>query len=212
MRTSKLKGTKTGRVIMCTRVFSAVLAVVFFFSCSRPAPDLTEDEVYGILNEIIVEDSLIAYDVCSKFTDIPFDDAYSKGFSKKDIKFMNRQKELFGNLQIKSNKLKRFNLYSRTFDFATVNTACGSSDGPYCYISFPLISIDRQKVIIEIRQNSGFSSGSGAKYLYNKKKGRWIKIERFDFWMTYNEKNGDKIINEIQNTYPYPYYLLEKPI
>jgi hypothetical protein len=174
---------------MCTRVFLLPLAVVFFFSCSRFAPNLTEDEVYKILNEIIVEDTLIAYDVCREFTDIPFEDAYSKGFSKSDIKFMNRQKELFVNLPIKSNKLKRFNLYSKTFDFAIVDTTCGSSGSPICFISFPLISIDRQKIIIEINRGIGeLSTGSGEKHLYNREKGRWIRIEIFDLWMSYNEK------------------------
>ncbi|MDR3340577.1 MAG: DUF4919 domain-containing protein [Candidatus Symbiothrix sp.] len=38
MRTSKLKGTKIGCAKICTRVFLLPLAVIFFFSCSRPAP------------------------------------------------------------------------------------------------------------------------------------------------------------------------------
>jgi hypothetical protein len=50
MRTSKLKGTKTGCVIMCTRVFLLPLAVVFFFSCSKPAPQTLIIEDRDVIN------------------------------------------------------------------------------------------------------------------------------------------------------------------
>ena len=57
------------------------MTVLFFSSC-KSTPDLTEDEVYTIINEIIADDSLYIDRVCWKFQDLQLTDEYKKEFTQ----------------------------------------------------------------------------------------------------------------------------------
>ena len=64
-----------------------IFLTTFFISCNR-TPDLTKDEVYKILNEIIADDSLRLYTVCWQVDNLSITDEY--GFSNQDKKFIER--------------------------------------------------------------------------------------------------------------------------
>lgn len=162
-----------------------------FFGSFKSAPDLTEDEVYTILNEIIADDSLSIYKVCWKFQELKLTEEYKKEFTQDDISFIGRQTELFKNLIVKPNKLKWYKRRGKTFDFATVDTVCDK--GILYHISFPLISADRQKVIIEFQEDCNcMLGGQGGQDLYEKKNGHWVRIKGFDHWISDNRKWKDK--------------------
>lgn len=163
-----------------------VLTVMLFVSC-KSSPDLTENEVYDIINQIIADDSLHIMTVCCKFEDIKLTDEYKKQFTDQDITFIQEQKELFKNLEIKPNKLKWYKKHSKTSDFTTVNKVC--DQGILYHISFPLISVDRQKVLIEFREDCNcMLGGQGGKDLYVKKNGHWVRTKGFDNWISDNRK------------------------
>ena len=73
----------------------SILLTTFFISCNK-TPDLTKDEVYTILNEIIADDSLRLYTVCWQVGNLPVSDDY--GFSSADKIFIKRQDGIFKDL------------------------------------------------------------------------------------------------------------------
>ncbi len=95
---------------MLSRIFFTLTTVVLLGAC-KSTPDLTEDEVYTILNEIIADDSLYFNRLCWKFDSITsmsdeFNRDIKKEFSERDFQFFERQKALFKNTTIKPNRLK----------------------------------------------------------------------------------------------------------
>lgn len=160
----------------------SILIIVGFVSCNR-TPDLTEVEVYKIVNEIIKDDTLPIYRVCWKFDDIELSNEYLEEFKKDDIEFIKRQRNIFRNPTITKNSLKWFDRRAKTFDYIMVDSICNS--GIINHISFPLISADRQKVIIEFRENCNcMLGGRGGKDLYEKKNGHWKRTKSFNQWIS----------------------------
>ena len=177
---------------MTTRILITIsaLTALFFGSC-KSNPDLTEEEVYTILNEIIADDSLYIYRACWKFQDIDLSPEMKKEFTQEDIKFIGRQKILYKNSIIKTDKLKWFHRRNKAFVSIAIDTVCDK--GILYHISFPLISADRQKVIIEFQEDCNcLLGGQGGKDLYVKKNGRWVRTKGYDRWVSDNRKRKDE--------------------
>ena len=112
-------------------------------------------------------------------------------FTKEDIDFIERQKSLFKNTTIKSDKLKWLHRRKNTFVSTTIDTVC--NEGILYHISFPIISVDRQKVIIEFQEDCNcMLGGQGGKDLYEKKNGHWVRTKGFDHWISENRKWKDE--------------------
>jgi len=173
---------------MTTRalIIISTLTALFFGSC-KSTPDLTEDEVYTILNEIIADDSLYINRACWKFEDITLTPEIKKEFNEQDLKFIGRQKDLFKNSTIKPNKLKWYQRRNKAIVNTIIDTIC--IQGILYHISFPLISADRQKVIIEFTEDCNcMLGGQGGKDLYEKKNEHWVRTKGFDHWISDNIK------------------------
>lgn len=169
-----------------TLIIISTLTTLFLGSC-KSTPDLTEDEVYTILNEIIADDSLYVDRACWKFQSIDLTTEMKNEFTKEDIDFIERQQSLFKNTTIKSGKLKWLHRRKNTFVSTTIDTVC--NDGILYHISFPIISVDRQKVIIEFQEDCNcMLGGQGGKDLYEKKNGHWVRTKGFDHWISENRK------------------------
>lgn len=162
-----------------------ILLTTFLFSCNR-TPDLTKDEVYKILNEIIADDSLRLYTVCWQVDNLSVTDKY--GFSNQDKKFIERQNKIFKDFKFEPNRLKFYSRKKKDFDFAYVDTSC--KVGIETRLSFPLISVDRQRVVIENTEDCHcMLGGQGGKDLYVKQNGHWKREKSFDRWISQNTNN-----------------------
>jgi hypothetical protein len=165
--------------------------VILLGSC-KSTPDLSEDEVYGIINEIMVDDNLYLNQVCWKFRTIPFKAEYKNEFTEEDIDFIKDQNELFKDLKIKPKKIKWFVKSKKEFVYPTVDTLC--DQGLLYHISFPIVSADRKKVIIEFQEDCNcLLGGQGGKYLYEKKNGHWIRKRGYDTWISQNKNINRKL-------------------
>ncbi len=172
-------------MIIRALIIISTLTALFFSSC-KSTRDLTEDEVYTIINEIIADDSLSIYQVCWKFQELELTEEDKKEFTKDDIIFIGKQREIFKNSKVKPGKLKWLKKRSNTYEFIAVDTVC--NEGVLYHISFPLISADRQKVIIEFQEDCNcILGGQGGKDLYEKKKGHWVRTKGFDHWIGENK-------------------------
>lgn len=168
-----------------TLIIISTLTASIFGSC-KSTPELTEDEVYTIINEIIVDDSLEIDKVCWKFQEINLTSELKKEFTKQDLKFIGEQKKLYKNMTVQPNKLKWFNRRKKLYEYSIIDSIC--KDGFLTHISFPIISADRQKVIIEIQSFCNCQlGGSGSKKIYEKKNGRWVCVMN-EFWISLNQK------------------------
>jgi hypothetical protein len=156
-------------------------------SACKPTPDLTEKEIYTILNEIIADDSLTIHQVCWKFQPLQIPPEASREFTMRDKLFSSRQSEQFKNLKIKPATLKWFRKRSRRYDFTVVDTVC--KQGILYHLSFPVVSADRKKVLLKLTEDCNcMLGGQGSKNLYEKKQGRWVLTKRFDQWISFREK------------------------
>lgn len=164
----------------------------FFISCNKPT-NLTKDEVYEILNEIIADDSLRLSTICWQVDDLSISGEY--GFGKEDEVFINQQKGIFKKFKIEPKRLKYYSRREKGFVFFDVDTNCNA--GFVTRLSFPLISIDRQRVVIENTEDCNcMLGGQGSKDLYVKKNGRWKKEKSFDNWISRNSRTEICIIQE----------------
>ena len=153
---------------------------LFFLSCNR-TPDLTKDEVYKILNQIIADDSLRLHTVCWQLEDLPITDEY--GFSSNDKKFIDRQKAIFKNFKLEQKQLKFYSKKKQAYDFIYIDTNC--NEGILNRLSFPLISVDRQRVVIENTEDCNcMLGGQGGKDLYINRNGHWKLEKSFDRWIS----------------------------
>lgn len=167
-------------------IIISALTTLFLSSCNW-TPNLTKDEVYTIVNEIIADDSLYIDRACWKFGNIKLTPEIKKEFNEQDLKFIERQKDLFKNSKINPNKLKWFHKRNNSLAYTTIDTIC--NEGILYHISFPLISVNRQKVIIEFREDCNcMLGGQGGKDLYEKKNGHWVRTKGFDHWISDNKK------------------------
>ena len=167
-----------------TLIIISTLTAMFLGSC-KSSPDLTEDEVYTILNEIIADDSLYINRACWKFNDIALTPEIKKEFNEYDLKFIGQQKDRFKNTTIKPNKLKWYHRRKKSLTSTTIDTIC--NQGILYHISFPLISADRQKVVVEFTEDCNcMLGGQGGKDLYEKKNGHWVRTKEFDHWISDN--------------------------
>jgi hypothetical protein len=144
---------------------------------------LTKDEVYKILNEIIADDSLNLYTVCWQLDNVPISDEY--GFSSQDKKFIERQNTIFKGFKFEPKRLKSYSRRKQKFDFVYIDTSC--NEGILNRLSFPLISADRQRVVIENTEDCHcMLGGQGGKDLYIKQNGHWKREKSFDRWISQN--------------------------
>ncbi len=163
-------------------LFTLSALIALWVSACKSTPDLTEEEVYTLLNEIIADDSLPISRVCQKFEDIELTAEIKSEFTEQDLQFISQQKTRFKNKTIKSGKLKWFHKRKKVFINTNIEPACDR--GSLYRISFPLVSADRHKILIELNEDCNcMLGGTGGKYLYEKKNGRWVRTRAFDRWI-----------------------------
>ncbi|MCC9138966.1 hypothetical protein ACFSKU_14720 [Pontibacter silvestris] len=160
-------------------IYLLALLMMIISSCSL---DMSESEVYQILNQVIADNKLQVNRVCQDFKSLHLKNEYKEVFSQ-DLEFIKNQKEQFSDLKVKPNKLKYYNERTGNYDFIEVDTTC--SEGFIYHISLPIVSEDRQKVLIEFNQDCNcLLGGQGGKELYVRRNGRWEKEKSFDRWIS----------------------------
>jgi hypothetical protein len=172
-----------GAIVM-RRLTILILAITTFLSSCNNTPDLTEDEIYTVLNEIITDDSShFESPLCATFEKPPFNNRAKKEFTSYNLKFIDRQINLFSGMIIKPNKIKRAGwrvLVKRNISpFTKIIPTCTDTIF-HSYFSFPIISADRKKVILKIGSDGAFMSGGYGTYLFEKINNKWILTDSWD--------------------------------
>ncbi|WP_320054371.1 hypothetical protein [uncultured Acetobacteroides sp.] len=163
---------------MKTRIVYILIIFSIFCSCSK-VKDLKEKEVYGILNEIMEDDSLMFSKIDVAYLDMPLNSSYLNEFSSKDKEFIKKQYEKNRMQKVDTNQLKLYRPKRK------VVLVYGNDSviykGPSARISYPYISMDRKKVLLMIIDDSEKSGGT---YLYIKENDHWKKKKTLDRWIS----------------------------
>jgi len=133
---------------------------------------VTEDEIYTIINQIISDDSIRFGNLNNKFSDIRFSEACIKEIEKKDLSFILDQKKKNKGIFIKDKYLKEFWPRDKQYHLIRLDSTSNNC------ISIPLISADRNKILIEI-----LTAGQGATYIYVRINNKWLRKSSFDSWI-----------------------------
>ena len=163
-------------------LYLGLLAVAVIGSCQQ-APDLTEQEIFQVLNQIIADRDLPIYGVCQTLSPLQLTGECAREFNAEDQYFIATQIERFKTLKIKPNSLYWRPRNGDTIIPIDVSPTC---DSELIYrLSLPLISADRTKVLIEIVEDCNcMLGGQGGKHLYVKEQGHWVKRKTFDSWIS----------------------------
>lgn len=168
-----------------TRILIAFsIFITFLFPSCGQTKDLTEEEIYSIINEIITDDSIqTASTICADFADLRWNSEFEKSFTKDDMKFSAAQDKKFASMKIKADKIKKYYwkiaVQKNISPYLNVDPNCNDTIH-HTYFSFPVISADRQKVLIHMGSDGCFMCGGSGTYLYEKQNGRWKQIKYWD--------------------------------
>lgn len=167
-----------------------LVCVLFFNSCNRPK-DLSEEEIYSILNEIIRDDSLDFNSVCWQYDSMRIYADAMENFSEADVEFYQRQRSRLMSHDIKPNKLKYYNRRYKDFIFSEIDS--NTENGFHTQLDFPLITPDRKRVFLGFCENCNMIlGGNGGQVLYEKKNGHWTMHSSYNFWISDNRRNQRK--------------------
>ena len=159
----------------------SILIMLLLSSC-KTTPNLSSGEVYKIINEIISDDSILIYRVCQDFQNLPLTGDYIKEFTNQDIDFNKNQRINLSGLKIEPQSIQWYSPRFKTLSYSVVDTTC--KEGILYHITFPIVSRNRQKVLIEFIEDCNCSlGGQGGKRLYERENGRWIRKKVYDHWI-----------------------------
>lgn len=173
-----------------SRFNTSFLLLVFSFigiqntSC-KPIPKLIkEDEAYALLNELILDDTLIIREVYYQFEGLVLSDDMKKGFTREEVIFMDEQTRNPLVKELKPGKIIWFHKnYKPASDF--VKPVYESDSGMVVHMSFPVISPDRKKMLIHWSLDCNcMLGGSGGDDLYIKRNNRWKLVKQFNGWIS----------------------------
>lgn len=171
---------------MKNRLFFLAIGITAacWLSGCKPAPKpITEEEAYALLNEVILDDTLIMRDVYYRFDQVEWNDEMKKEFPEEEREFMEKQVKGKKPLEVRENKLIYFHRGYKKGDF--VKLMHRSDSGFVRHISFPIISPDRKKLLIHHELDCNcMLRGSGSDDLYVKKNGRWKLARTFNGWIS----------------------------
>ena len=105
------------------------------------------------------------------------------GFNAPDEIFIKRQNEIFASFKWEPNMLKAYSYRKKTPDYIYIDTSC--EVGIVNRLSFPLVSADRQKVVLENTEDCHcMLGGQGGKDVYIKQNGHWKREKSVDGWIS----------------------------
>ncbi|MDF3029201.1 MAG: hypothetical protein K0S23_3508 [Fluviicola sp.] len=155
------------------------------FSGCKPAPKpVTEDEAYALLNELIIDDTLVMREIYYRFAGLALSDEMKKEFTPEEVEFMEAQIRKPLAKELKPQTISWFHKnYKPDQDF--VKPVYEADSGFVTHMSFPIISPDRKKMLIHWTNDCNcMLGGSAGDHLYVKKNGRWKLAKTFNGWVS----------------------------
>lgn len=161
-----------------------ILSIVITGCESKPQPKpITEAEAYALFNELILDDTLIIYDIYYRFAGLSLTDDMKPEFTPDEVAFMEAQIRKPLAKELKPRTIIWFHKNYTPDDF--VKPVYEKDSGIVTHISFPVISPDRKKMLIHWYTDCNcMLGGSSSDDLYVKQNGRWKLKATFNGWIS----------------------------
>ncbi|WP_396198887.1 hypothetical protein [Flavobacterium sp.] len=155
-----------------------LLVLIIIFSCYYWYSFTSESEKYEILNEIIKDDELALFKICTKSDKIEIFENNLSDFTFLEQLSVNFQKLTQTEHKFKSEKIQYFNRSLNKIEFCEIIPNCDKQHEIHYKISLPIVSPDKQSVIIKITEDCNcMLGGQSGTYLYKKYDGKWKRIK-----------------------------------
>ena len=152
------------------------------YSC-QTKPKINNDLVYSALNGILLQDSIFAMIVCSKFEQVLIPRAIEKEFFPNEGSFIRSQQKRAENISIDTGRLYFYWPRKHQLAKSFIDTTC--SKGILYRLSYPIFSRNLQTVVIEITEDCNCMLGGwGVKAVYKRYGDKWVKVKEFDRWIS----------------------------
>jgi hypothetical protein len=137
-------------------------------SCEKPK-DISENEIYKILNQLIVDNKIGSFTFSSLLDTSYLELNGINEFSEYDNHFFTTQLQNLHNLKISNIKINEHIFQNISIHKINISS---NLDSIQVTLSYPFISADRKKAILSYHYYGDF-----VQYLYIQKNGNWIKAK-----------------------------------
>lgn len=145
----------------------------------------SKDHKYEILNEIIRDDELMLSEICAQSIKIEVFENNLSSFTFFEQLSVNFQKLTQTTPEIEEDKVKYFNRRLKKAEFSNILTNCNEADGIFYMISMPIVSPDKQTVLIKITEACNcLLGGQSGTYIYKKVNGKWMRTNMISGWIS----------------------------
>ena len=162
-----------------------VFVSIILLGCYYLYSFTSDNKKYEIINEIIRDNNLHLNKICSKSEKIEIFKNNLNDFTLLEQLSVTFQKITQTEDVFEPNKLKYLNLESNKTASCEVITNCDNKHEIIYRISMPIVSPDKESVVIKIIEDCNcLLGGQGGEYLYKKINGKWKKIKSFNKWIS----------------------------
>lgn len=159
--------------------------LVMIFGCYYWYSFTSESKKYEILNEIIKDDELALFKICNKSNKIEIFENNLNDFTFLEQLSVNFQKLTQTEHKFKAEKIKYFNRRLNKMEYCEIIPNCDKQYEILYKISLPIVSPDKQSVIIKITEDCNcMLGGQSGTYLYRKINGKWKRIKTLNGWIS----------------------------
>lgn len=155
---------------------------ILIYSCNEK-PKVDKELVYSALNDIIRQDSIFARIVCNKFDQVTIPGDILKDFFANDEGFIKEQLRISKNFMVDTGRLYFYSRRKAAFIKSFIDTTC--SINIFYHFTYPVFSRDLQTVVVGVREDCNCMLGGwGFKAVYRRQKGTWVRIKKYDEWIS----------------------------
>ena len=164
---------------LLSRLFCLTILV---YSCSDK-PKIDNDLIYSTLNDIILQDSILARVVCNKFDQVTIPDDIQKEFFSSDKKFIQDQIKNSSNAKMDTGRLYFYSRRKKELVKSFIDTTC--SINIFYRLTYPVFSKDLQTVVVGVTEDCNCMLGGwGFEAVYKRQKGKWTRVKKYDNWIS----------------------------
>ena len=163
--------------------FWFTLAIVF--GCYYGYSFTSESEKYEIINEIMKDDQLPLFRICRRSDKIEILEDNLSDFTLLEQLSVNAQKFTQSEHEFENGKFQYFDRSSNKTEYSEISQKCEKQHETVYRISFPIVSPDKQSVILKITEDCNcMLGGQSGTYLYRKIDGKWKRVKTLNGWIS----------------------------
>jgi hypothetical protein len=146
-------------------------------------PKVDKALVYSTLNDIIQQDSIFAWTVCSKFDRVAIPDYIQKEFFNRDKKFIHEQLKNSLNARVDTGQLYIYSRRRKGVIKSLIDTTC--SINILYRFTYPIFSKDLQTVVVGVTEDCNCMLGGWSfKAVYKRQNGKWVRVKKYEYWIS----------------------------